>query len=130
MKIIKTASGKSKIKISRSEWQSIGKKAGWMKGAGEDLLNQQSLKDYGVLKIPLTLRRLHEDFSDETNGYVHWEKTPNGDIKIREITTDDDICTLYPDKRNSGIRFIGNGFIISEHYEDMMEKIKEHEGLE
>ena len=30
MKIIKTASGKSKIKISKKEWQSIGKKAGWM----------------------------------------------------------------------------------------------------
>ena len=29
MKIIKTASGKKKIKMSRKEWQSIGKKAGW-----------------------------------------------------------------------------------------------------
>jgi len=29
MKILKTASGKSQIKISKSEWQSIGKKAGW-----------------------------------------------------------------------------------------------------
>ena len=33
MKLIKTASGKKKIKISKSEWQSIGKKAGWMKKA-------------------------------------------------------------------------------------------------
>ena len=31
MKLIKTASGKSKIKISKKEWQSIGKKAGWTK---------------------------------------------------------------------------------------------------
>jgi hypothetical protein len=31
MKLIKTASGKKQIKISKSEWQSIGKKAGWMK---------------------------------------------------------------------------------------------------
>jgi len=29
MKIIKTVSGKSKIKISKKEWQSIGKTAGW-----------------------------------------------------------------------------------------------------
>ena len=29
MKIIKTASGKNTIKISKIEWQSIGKKAGW-----------------------------------------------------------------------------------------------------
>jgi len=33
MKILKTASGKDKIKISKKEWQSIGKKAGW--GMGE-----------------------------------------------------------------------------------------------
>ena len=30
MKIVKTASGKKKIKISKSEWTSIGKQAGWM----------------------------------------------------------------------------------------------------
>jgi hypothetical protein len=30
MKILKTASGKQTIKISKSEWTSIGKKAGWM----------------------------------------------------------------------------------------------------
>ena len=31
MKFIKTASGKKRIKMSRKEWESIGKKAGWMK---------------------------------------------------------------------------------------------------
>ena len=33
MKVIKTASGKKQIKISKNEWESIGKKAGWMKVA-------------------------------------------------------------------------------------------------
>ena len=33
MKLIKTASGKKTIKISKREWQAIGKKAGWMKTA-------------------------------------------------------------------------------------------------
>ena len=33
MKILKTASGKKTIKMSKREWQSIGKKAGWMKVA-------------------------------------------------------------------------------------------------
>ena len=33
MKLIKTASGKKTIKMSKKEWQSIGKKAGWMKKA-------------------------------------------------------------------------------------------------
>jgi len=29
MKIITTASGKQQIKISKSEWEAIGRKAGW-----------------------------------------------------------------------------------------------------
>ena len=33
MKLVKTASGKKTIKMSKSEWQSIGKKAGWMRKA-------------------------------------------------------------------------------------------------
>ena len=31
MKLVKTANGKQTIKMSKKEWQSIGKKAGWMK---------------------------------------------------------------------------------------------------
>jgi len=31
MKIIKTASGSKTIKMSKEEWKSIGKTAGWMK---------------------------------------------------------------------------------------------------
>lgn len=31
MKLVKTASGKQKIKMSKSEWESIGKTAGWIK---------------------------------------------------------------------------------------------------
>jgi hypothetical protein len=31
MKLIKTASGKKTVKLSKKEWESIGKKAGWMK---------------------------------------------------------------------------------------------------
>jgi len=33
MKIIKKAAGKQTIKMSRKEWKSIGKKAGWMRTA-------------------------------------------------------------------------------------------------
>ena len=35
VKIIKTASGKQTIKISKSEWLSIGNNAGWVKQASE-----------------------------------------------------------------------------------------------
>jgi hypothetical protein len=33
MKLVKTASGKQQIKISKSEWEALGKKAGWIKEA-------------------------------------------------------------------------------------------------
>jgi len=36
MKITKTASGKQNVKMSKKEWTSIGKKAGWIKTAGVD----------------------------------------------------------------------------------------------
>jgi hypothetical protein len=51
MKIVKTASGKQTIKLSKSEWESIGKKAGWMKKARlaphwmDQVLKQPHLKD-------------------------------------------------------------------------------------
>ena len=33
MKVIKTANGKKTIKMSKSEWETIGKKAGWTREA-------------------------------------------------------------------------------------------------
>jgi hypothetical protein len=35
MKIVKTASGKKTVKISKKEWKEIGNKAGWIKEAQE-----------------------------------------------------------------------------------------------
>ena len=42
MKITKTASGKRTIKISKKEWQSIGKTAGWIKVANEPTIEKES----------------------------------------------------------------------------------------
>lgn len=36
MKILKTASGKNKIQISKKEWESMGKKAGWFNPWDDD----------------------------------------------------------------------------------------------
>ena len=33
MKIVTASNGKTKVKISKKEWESVGKKAGWMKTA-------------------------------------------------------------------------------------------------
>jgi len=43
MKIVKTASGKRQIKISRKEWESIGKKAGWIKISNQPIPPAPSL---------------------------------------------------------------------------------------
>ena len=59
MKIIKTASGKQTIKISKREWQSIGKTAGWFPskskvpskgefGAGLNADAMKLLAQYGI----------------------------------------------------------------------------------
>ena len=51
MKIIKTASGKKQIKISKKEWEALGKKAGWDKKAELLMLNNDDVaKDEGDKK--------------------------------------------------------------------------------
>jgi len=48
MKLVKTASGKQTIKMSKKEWTSIGKKEGWMKKAQEDDgLDELLFKNFG-----------------------------------------------------------------------------------
>lgn len=46
MKLIKTASGKETIKISKADWQDIGKKAGWLKSASS---GEIYMLDKGIL---------------------------------------------------------------------------------
>ena len=47
MKVIKTASGKKTIKMSKREWEGIGKTAGWMKTADdyEDVKREYDLEN-------------------------------------------------------------------------------------
>jgi len=53
MKLIKTASGEKQIKMSKKEWQSIGKKAGWMKSAS------------GELEMGIKVEKEHKNIYDE-----------------------------------------------------------------
>jgi len=52
MKFIKTASGKKQIKMSRKEWQAIGKKAGWTKEA-QIYYDEQDTEDTGWIASQL-----------------------------------------------------------------------------
>ena len=55
MKITKTASGKQIVKISKSEWQNIGKKQGWIKMA--DSTNYSQIPENTMQ----ALRRMQEE---------------------------------------------------------------------
>ena len=53
MKILKTASGKNKLKLSKVEWQSMGRKAGWLDGGesfdeDEDIYGEEGDLESGL----------------------------------------------------------------------------------
>ena len=73
MKLIKTASGKQRIKISKSEWESIGRTAGWMKEAQltpNQWQNQQQQINNRVRTMIQTFNRVTGQNIPETqDGY-------------------------------------------------------------
>jgi hypothetical protein len=40
MKVVKTASGKQTLKLSKKDWLAIGEKTGWLKAAGPFLVHE------------------------------------------------------------------------------------------
>ena len=75
MKLVKTASGKQTIKISKSEWTSIGKKAGWMKVAGEYKTPSQMSKE--LANIPPIDRTLELESIPSWNRIEELWENPN-----------------------------------------------------
>jgi len=87
MKIIKTSSGKKRIKMSKAEWTSIGKKAGWLapgkmlrdifnklKGGGSiDMASLAQLKnltdDSDIIKLIDNMTRRDELLRDNSFDY-------------------------------------------------------------
>jgi len=51
MKLIKTASGHSKIKISKKDWTNIGRKAGWIKESATEEEIQKSIGKNGLCPV-------------------------------------------------------------------------------
>jgi len=80
MKLVKSASGKNKIKMSHAEWTDLGKKAGWMKVA------QQTISiDYNRLLQAIENKSFCTDptqhpsaWSDTIAGVVYSGMTGNG----------------------------------------------------
>lgn len=62
MKLIKTASGKKQIKISRKEWEAIGKKAGWV-------------EEIARTHVELTKEKLKKSIGEEGLCSISGDKT-------------------------------------------------------
>ncbi len=76
MKIVKTASGKQTIKISKKEWTSIGKKAGWMKMASSS--REEVIQDMKSLLGENAFIRPSEEFDGQEGGI--WFSNERDDI--------------------------------------------------
>jgi len=62
MKLVKTASGKTRIKMNRQEWSDMGKKAGWLKKADfVDQLDQLTDSDLQRLMNRYSYIKTKED---------------------------------------------------------------------
>ena len=84
MKIEKTASGKQQIKISRSEWESIGKKANWMKKSdSEPLQSEMDAPEY-VYSCPVCDAE-YENEAKVLNHILRVHKSAPGEIKKRKF---------------------------------------------
>ena len=77
MKVIKTASGKKKIKISKKEWQSIGKTAGWMKIASSK--RSKVIRDMQFLLGANAFIKTSEEFDPNSEGGI-WFSNEEGGI--------------------------------------------------
>ncbi|UCH72082.1 MAG: hypothetical protein JSW62_00600 [Thermoplasmatales archaeon] len=75
MKLVKTASGKETIKISKSDWESIGRRAGWMKtayrehGEVEEIMKVKSALNWFYHKIKKPLESLMLELNDAESLY-------------------------------------------------------------
>jgi len=77
MKIVKTASGKRTIKISKKEWKSIGDKAGWTKEAQNNTVKWFDWEDLNSAEVwTIQYRDLPANELDQSydkNGTGHSE---------------------------------------------------------
>jgi len=127
MKIIKTASGKNKIKISRKEWTNIGKKAGWMQksayASGEEVFElsdwikgNANIHPSEIVKLPYSWEIEDADpdvgINDESWRVYVDPKDVTPDV-INVFETDYELPDSFDDK----VKWIENYILESQHEE-------------
>ncbi len=115
MKIIRTASGGNKIKISEKEWNLIGHKAGWIKESQFEF-DHRDPKNYAPGQTPYTdeqwgkVRKMIKDdahSSDFKDGYS--EELPVSDDNLG-VKPDKSVAMEQPKNAKSTVY---NGFLIT-----------------
>jgi hypothetical protein len=99
MKIVKTASGKTTVKMSKKEWTSIGKKAGWMKKAvwddeKIDDTEEEEKEEVEEKIFPYKSRQKRHDQRSQDSAR-HWrQRFRNLKLKLFMENIGDDFATI------------------------------------
>ena len=84
MKLIKTASGTKQVKMSKKEWASIGKKAGWMKESQESEIDGAETRSFSAQTPPEAV--IIEAVKEQApNGYHMTIKSQNEWASIAKV---------------------------------------------
>ena len=123
MKIVTASNGKQTVKMSKTEWQQIGKKAGWMKVAQAVDTMEQDTAEQDTAKQDRMIKLL------ESIGFKIITMTPDfGD----ENSTDPKVCMRGRTKDNKKIivEVDRDGHIDGiEDYRALEQSVKEMEGF-
>lgn len=105
MKLLLTANGKKKIKISKKEWINLGKKAGWNNKSQINIESAKKIRE-GLFKIdqlslpgvPDTMRYSDLDFSEVSNRGYRIIGGDKGDLWHEGYSVDDNNQITYVHK--------------------------------
>jgi hypothetical protein len=117
MKLVKTASGEKSIKISKKEWQSIGKPAGWMETA-QPAPNEE-IKIGDSVKLKGTVLPDHSKSVPAHAGYtpeqMSWRET------LKELSGQTGVINAeFPNSNHVNVRFESTTIGIGK---DQLEKV-------
>ena len=106
MKIVTAENGKKRIKISKKEWESIGKKAGWTKIAQA----QQFTKKYFILGNRQTGQIVKEGTFDYSGNPDDLDRNAADIIQSNGLGGQDNLSNM--NKYWRGNSFIGTNFVL------------------
>ena len=81
MNLIRAASGKTSVRISRADWEAIGEKSGWLISEAKKKKMKHSPKEHGFIDECIEKNKSKEDpgaycasIVDKVKGTTNWRK--------------------------------------------------------